>query len=113
MALDLAARGWHIAYAEDVVTHHHPSRARDVRQRRILLARNRLWTAWMRLPVADALYESARLLRQSAAEGLLAPCLAEALRGLRWALRRRRVLPPEALDMWRRIGGREARRMAR
>ena len=34
MALDLAALGWRMAYAGDVVTHHHPSRARPARKAR-------------------------------------------------------------------------------
>jgi GT2 family glycosyltransferase len=103
LALDLVARGWRMAYVADVVTHHHPSAARDARGRRLLLARNRLWVAWMRLPAGDALGESWRLLRAAAADGQLWPCLREAGRGLGWALRRRRVLPPAVLQLWRRV----------
>ena len=53
MALDLAVLGWAMVYAHDVVTHHHPSPARDVGARRLGGLRNRLWLAWLRLPVAS------------------------------------------------------------
>jgi GT2 family glycosyltransferase len=51
LAMDLAALGWGLAYAEDVVAHHHPSSRREDRAaRRARLARNRLLTAVMRRP---------------------------------------------------------------
>ncbi len=50
LALDLAARGWQLAYAEDVVVHHHPSLSRDPHGRAVLSMRNDLLTAIMRRP---------------------------------------------------------------
>ena len=43
LGMDLLAAGWHIVYAREVVTHHHPSLARDRHARRVMLARNRIW----------------------------------------------------------------------
>lgn len=112
MALDLAVRGWRMTYAADVVTYHHPSPARDRRSRNIALARNRLWIAWMRLPLASAAAESLAILREVAAQGLLCPVLREALGGLGWALARREVLPPRVHEMHRRVFGRRAARVS-
>lgn len=50
LALDLAAAGWGLAYADDVVAQHRPSPARDRAARRIRAERNRLLTAIMRRP---------------------------------------------------------------
>lgn len=48
LALDLARAGWGLAYAEDVVAHHHPSPWRQPELRRRRMVRNDLWTAWAR-----------------------------------------------------------------
>ncbi|MEU8322583.1 glycosyltransferase [Nonomuraea sp. NPDC048881] len=50
LAVDLAARGWGLAYVDDVVAHHHPSPARDPRGRQALAARNAVLTAVLRRP---------------------------------------------------------------
>lgn len=92
LALDLAARGWAIVYDEDVRAHHHPSPMRERASRARLLARNELWIAWLRRPLAVALARARRA----------APAvLARALPGLPWVLRRRRVLPAEVEAMCR------------
>jgi GT2 family glycosyltransferase len=87
LALDLAAAGWSLAYADDVVAHHHPvpgSRpGRDA-----LLARNELLVTWLRRPARVAAAATARALRH----GHL-PAVAAAARALPWILRERRVLP--------------------
>jgi GT2 family glycosyltransferase len=93
MGLDLAALGWQMVYAHEVVAHHHPSPSRDPRARRIAHARNLLWIAWMRLSAFAAWRETRRVLRSAAADRVLAPVVLEALCGLPWALSRRRVLP--------------------
>ncbi|MBN3269548.1 glycosyl transferase family 2 [Bordetella bronchiseptica] len=66
LALDLLQAGWRIVYAPQVVTRHHPSPLRDSALRRRLLARNAIWTAWLRLPVGAALRETWRVLRAAA-----------------------------------------------
>jgi GT2 family glycosyltransferase len=51
LALDLAAAGWGLAYAEQIVAHHHPQPAAGSRAGRAALAsRNRLLTAVLRRP---------------------------------------------------------------
>ena len=93
LGLDLAVRGWRMVYIDDVVTHHHPSRARDPGLRRALHTRNLLWLAWLRLPLRAAVDETRRLLRADGASLAPGAPLRLALLGLPWVLRRRRVLP--------------------
>ena len=103
MALDLAVLGWDMVYASDVVTHHHPSPARDPIARRIVSFRNRLWIAWMRLPLASAWHETCGVWREARAAGVGGPALRRALAGLPWALSQRRVLPPRVHAMHARV----------
>jgi GT2 family glycosyltransferase len=103
MGMDLWVRGWRIVYLNEVVTHHHPSAARDPTARRITQARNTLWIAWMRLPLASAWGATLRTLRDAAGFGLLRPALRQALPGLPWALRRRHVVPRRVHEMYRRV----------
>jgi GT2 family glycosyltransferase len=104
LALDVLARGGHIVYADGVVTHHHPSPvARDAAGRCVAVARNKLWIAVMRLPAGCALREVAPALAQARRRGLLPRVLREALPGLAWAWRGRRVVPAPVVAMLERV----------
>jgi GT2 family glycosyltransferase len=99
LSLDLLARGWRISYAPQLTVHHYPSAQRDSALRRRLLRRNALWLAWLRLParmvLADTLGACLAALRsREDALGVLA-----ALRGLPWALARRKVIPAQLAGM--------------
>jgi GT2 family glycosyltransferase len=94
LALDLAAAGWALAYVPDIVVHHHPSPRRDFARRRRLLARNALWCAWLRRPWLGAARGSLAVLRERAT-GRAGLALVDALAGLPWVLRHRRVVPPD------------------
>jgi GT2 family glycosyltransferase len=87
LALDLAAAGWSLAYAGDVVAHHHPSRGQRP-GRDALLVRNALLVTWLRRPAPVAVAATARALRQGHT-----PAVAAAARALPWVLRERRVVP--------------------
>jgi hypothetical protein len=95
LAIDLAACGWWMCWAEDLVVHHAPSKARDPRRRRQLGIRNTLWTAWLRRPAATALRHTGTLLRRFPPDRTSAAAVAEAIAGLPWVLRERRVVPPQ------------------
>ena len=93
LAIDLAARGWWMCWAEDVVVHHAPSRLRDARRRRQLGIHNTLWTAWLRRRAASALRHTGSLLRRvppeaeqgpAPARGAAAPLPGPPLRRLTW-----------------------------
>jgi GT2 family glycosyltransferase len=95
LAVDLAARGWGLAYVEEVVAYHHPSPSRDPSGRRRVQIRNALWSAWLRRPLGGAARQTAHLaalaLHQPGAwSGILL-----ALVGLPWVLRERRPVHSE------------------
>lgn len=98
LGLDLLSAGWSIVYADDIVTHHHPSqRGRDIRDRHIALACNRLWVGWLRLPWRTAWADARCVIGRAARDHVLAPALMQALPGLPWALMHRRVVS-QAVD---------------
>ncbi|AYD65914.1 glycosyltransferase [Achromobacter sp. LC458] len=63
LSLDIMADGGRIVYAPDLETYHWPSKSRDAPLRRRMLARNALWTAWLRLPAGMAARRSLAVLR--------------------------------------------------
>lgn len=93
LAVDLAAAGWELAYVADVVTHHHPAAGGTRPGRRAQEVRNALWSDWLRRPARPAVRGTARAMRRAAGDGETARGVAEALRGLPWALRERRPVP--------------------
>lgn len=100
LALDLATRGWGLAYVEDVVAHHHPSPSRDSLERQALGRRNALLTAVLRRPWPVVLRAAADQARAGRV-GRLA--LAQAVRRLPRALAQRRVVPPRVEAMRRQL----------
>jgi GT2 family glycosyltransferase len=106
LAYDLLARGWRIVYSDRLTVHHHPSSYRDAGARRRLLLRNALWVAWLRRPFPSALARTLRVLWAGLPDrAAIAGCV-DALRGLPWVLRNRRVIPPhvEAMRRQARVG---------
>jgi GT2 family glycosyltransferase len=93
LAIDLMTAGWHMAYVADAVVHHHPSKLRDVRARHRLAVRNTLWLAWLRRPVTSAWRTTRRWWAESRRDQSRARNAVDALRGARWVLRERRVVP--------------------
>jgi GT2 family glycosyltransferase len=94
LALDLVSMGWQILYAPYICTRHFPSSQRDGPLRAHLLARNAIWTAWLRLPARAAWQETRARLRQAHAARNAARVTLAALSGLPWVLRHRRIVPP-------------------
>jgi GT2 family glycosyltransferase len=89
LAYDLAAAGWSMLYSDRMTVHYHPTPPRDARARERLLARNALWVAWLRRPLGVALRRTAECLQGR--QAIVA--LLDALGGLGWILRERRVMP--------------------
>ncbi len=94
LALDLARRGWWLAYADDLVCHHHPSPTRDPAARAAREVRNRLWEAWLRRPVGPALAATADGVVTATRDPAARRGLIAALTGLPWVLRERASIPP-------------------
>ena len=104
LAVDLASRGWGLAYVADVVAHHHPSLERDDDERRQSEVRNELWFAWLRRPVPHALRRTACLAREALRDGATRRGFVDVGRGLRRLVRERRVVPADVEAALRRLG---------
>jgi GT2 family glycosyltransferase len=94
LAVDLMSAGWRMAYVPQAIVHHDPSRARDVAARRRLALRNALWLAWLRRPWRRAIAATRTWLAESLRDGELCRNAADAVCGVPWIVRRRRVAPP-------------------
>lgn len=101
VALDVLDMGRAIVYCDQMTVLHRPSARRDGRLRQRLLARNAALVAWLRLPWR----ETARATLNACAAAMRGGHpLADAgalLRGIGWALRRRRVVRERVADMRR------------
>ncbi|MFC8193596.1 glycosyltransferase family 2 protein [Cellulomonas sp. NPDC057328] len=96
LSLDLAARGWSIAYLDAATVHHHPSpRRSDPASRQAAIVRSALLTALMRLPWRRVLRRVAEALRDPAGR----VGLRRALPDVRRALARRRVVPGHVREL--------------
>ncbi|GCB44977.1 glycosyltransferase family 2 protein [Streptomyces sp. NL15-2K] len=93
LAVDLAADGWWLTYAEDLTIHHCPSAVRDSRLRRRHGIRNTLWFTWLRRPAGPALRRTLHLARTVPRDAASLRAFAEAAAALPWVLRERRVVP--------------------
>jgi GT2 family glycosyltransferase len=88
LAWPLLKAGWLLRYRDDVVMHHHPSRANFSRLRAFGI-RNTLWNSWLHRPLGSALRWTVFIVRSSPWDRDLVRGLALTLRGLPWVLRRR------------------------
>ena len=96
LALDLAAAGWQLSYADDVVAWHAPvGPDRPTAARWALQTRNDVLVDWLRRPLPVALAATGRLARRCLDEPAARTALAGVLRLLPTALRRRRPVPRE------------------
>ena len=101
---DLAAAGWQLSYAPEIVAHHHPPAAADGRPaRRVTTQRNALWTVWLRRPLGVAVRATAAALARAPEDRVAARALLRAVTEGGWILRERRVNPPHVEAMRRRL----------
>ncbi len=95
LSVDLAPAGWELAYVPHLVVLHRASSARDPSAYRRRGIRNTLWFTWLRRPVPSALRRTLSQLRRLPADRVAAAGLIDALAGIPWVLRNRRVVPAE------------------
>lgn len=93
LAADLASAGWAMAYVPEVRVHHLASTARDPHLRRRHGIRNTLWFTWLRRPLGSALRRTVGLVRTLPRDRVSMAGLVDAVAGLPWVLRQRRVVP--------------------
>ena len=105
LAADLAAAGWGLAYVKEVEAHHHPSKSRDPAERRRSGVRNTLWFTWLRRPLSTVARHTWSAARAAAGDAGVRAGFVEALRGLPWVVRERRVLPNSIEEDLRRLDG--------
>jgi GT2 family glycosyltransferase len=96
LAADLAAAGWELCYLPAMAVHHEPSPHRDPTLRRRVGLRNTLWFTWLRRPLPAAARRTVVVLRGAPRDRTTALACLDAVRGLPWVLRSRRVLPDHA-----------------
>jgi GT2 family glycosyltransferase len=106
LSTDLAAAGWALAYLPEVVAFHRSMKgragaARDRRRRQGV--RNTLWNAWLRRPMPSALRRTLAMVRKAPKDRVSALAFLDALRGLPWVLRERRVVPADVERRLRRM----------
>jgi GT2 family glycosyltransferase len=95
IAVDLAARGWHVSYIPEIIASHYPSKSRDSKQRQQLLTRNAIWFALLRRPLKSAIPRSLSIVASACRYGSgLTPCAA-AIARMPFMLGQRRVVPRE------------------
>jgi len=101
VALDLASRGYHLVYADEVVAHHDPDPGANRDGRSVLRVRNALWTVWLRCPPVDAFRRTASVALRAAHDPDTREGMIAAVRGLHWVLPDRRPLPRSVAEAFR------------
>jgi GT2 family glycosyltransferase len=96
LALDLAAAGWQLVFAEELTAWHDPAGPdRPTPQRWALQTRNDVLVDWLRRPLPVALAATARLARQALRDPAARRALLGVARLLPRALHQRRPVPAE------------------
>lgn len=89
LSIDMAHRGWRLAYLPEVISHHHPSSKRSMHGRYVDGVCHALWTAWLRRPLRRAAAITRTFLRDALHDEVARRGLLAALRGLPWVVRAR------------------------
>lgn len=103
LALDMAARGWDMVYAPEIVAFHRPGVVkRDISSRHRRLVRNRLLSAVIHRPWDTVSHEMRHIARRAWEDADTRMGLGEALRRAPHAVARRRPIP-SGLEQARRL----------
>jgi GT2 family glycosyltransferase len=99
LSWDLAAAGWQLSYVPELVARHCPVGTAGRRGRRTQTLRNDLWVNWLRRSPSAAARATVRELRRAGPAGTTLRAVAEAVAGMAWVVRERRVCPPRVEQM--------------
>jgi GT2 family glycosyltransferase len=113
LSADLASAGWSLRHLPDLVVHHRASQVRDAHLRRRQGIRNTLWYQWLRRPAFDALRRTVATLRAADHDIVTAMGVADAMTGIVWVLRERRVVPADVAAGLRSLDQQQLRSKAR
>ncbi|RRE02163.1 glycosyltransferase family 2 protein [Mycobacteroides abscessus subsp. massiliense] len=96
MAWDLASKGWHLCYCDELVTYHQPSKLRPPgEEQRARALRNDTLSIWLRRPYRQCVRAGARLVRAALREPAHRRALWEAVQALPAVAAERRRLPDQ------------------
>lgn len=101
IGLSLAALGWRIVYASDVTMHQLSGAACHAAPHPTLVARNRLWVAWLRLPWPDAWRETRAVFSRAWHDHHFWSVLWRAIKPMSWLILRRQAVPELVAQMHR------------
>jgi GT2 family glycosyltransferase len=93
LALDLAGRGYGVAYVPELLAYHHPAPGPERAGRRARQLRNDLWTVWLRRSWPAVVRRTAAVVHAAGRDPEARSALRAAAAGLPWVLRERRPLP--------------------
>ncbi len=113
LAADLASAGWELCFTEALTVHHRASVARESVRRRRDGVSNALWFLLLRRPWPAVARRAAVLTRSARRDRTWALGVLDALRGLPWVLRERRVLAPSVEARFRVLEAPQAASVAR
>jgi GT2 family glycosyltransferase len=104
LAIDLTAAGWSLVYCADAIAYHHPdvSAPRPGRRRRQI--RNGLWSVWLRRSLPTVIGRTARAVSAGNRDPEARLGILDALSGLPWIVRNRRVISRDLECALRRLG---------
>lgn len=92
LALSLRQKNWALSYVDELVSHHFPD-AGPRPDRAVIMARNDLWSIWMKMPLFTLLRLTGRRLARAFVHGGHRRAFLEALKGLPWVVKRRDPVP--------------------
>jgi len=101
LAIELADRGWGLAYVEQVTARHWPSPIRDITARRRVVVRNQLWLAWSRRHWTTAVRTTSHSVRLAASDRAARAGVWEAAQDALAVLRHRRGVGRQLEDQLR------------
>lgn len=103
LAMDILDLGGKIVYAPELVVRHWPSIHRDSELRKRLIARNAIWTCWLRLPWRLAWSQSREILQGITDRRLRRRALVDVLYGINKIVSNRRLLRRDTCELLRRV----------
>lgn len=95
IALDMAEKGWVLAYFKEILAFHDPSPIRDITRRKQMAVRNHLWSVWLRRSLSSIGSETTPLLKKAVTDRDVRKGVIEACAGLPWVLKERKPLSSE------------------
>jgi len=93
-SVDMRTKGWSLAYAEDMVAHHYPSKLRNIALRTQNITRDTLWYYWLRRPWYYAMKHTMLIHRNSRTNADVRKGYLKALKTFPRTVWNRQVVPP-------------------